>query len=151
MLAEMTLEETKAHNTEHCKSIAEGLDAIACGTLYRCPECGEEIDLSTLAYPEHVTNGDAPCPHCGEEVDEFEQLSVYDWLADALDWEYVTDSRKQYMAARVLVAFGGPSIYVDTMREAVELFWWTDQASYHLTRQACEELDEAMQQLFEEF
>lgn len=59
-LANMTQAETNRTNTEHCKSIAETLDKIANGELYRCPECGEWIDADDVEDVENFK-----CSECG--------------------------------------------------------------------------------------
>jgi hypothetical protein len=53
---------------------------------------------------------------------------AFDWLSDALDIEYIVNSKKEYLGARVLVAFGGPNIWVNTRTKEVEGYWWSDSA-----------------------
>lgn len=54
---------------------------------------------------------------------------AFDWLQDSLDIEWVISSdKKTLLGARVLVAFGGPNIWVDTRNKIVEGFWWGDYA-----------------------
>lgn len=53
---------------------------------------------------------------------------AFDWLQDALDIEYIVNSKKEFLGARVLVAFGGPNIWVNTRTNTVEGYWWTDKA-----------------------
>lgn len=151
-LAGMTQEETNKANYEHCKHIADTLELIANSLLYRCSECGEFINIEEHEDNEElyeaIENGDTcSCPECGEAA-EFEQVSMFDWLEDVLDFDYIIDSNKQYKAARIMVACGGPSIYVDTWNESVNLYWWTDRASYSLSREACIALDKAMEELY---
>lgn len=136
-LAGMTKQETNEHNREHCKQIADGLERVANGTAYICPDCRNSFNEDDL---ENHWNGDAyTCPDC--EGVELEQESVFDWLSDALDFEYTINRDGSYKACRVMVAFGGPTIYVDTLHEQVELYWWTDRASYPISKDAAIELD----------
>ena len=51
-------------------------------------------------------------------------LSGYDYLTDALDIEYTVNSDKTYKGARVLVSFGGPNIWINTLTEEIEGYWW---------------------------
>jgi hypothetical protein len=54
---------------------------------------------------------------------------AFSWLQDALDIEWIVSSdKKTLLGARVLVAFGGPNIWVDTRRMIVEGHWWGDYA-----------------------
>lgn len=57
-----------------------------------------------------------------------EPMSAYDYLSDALDINWILNNDRTYRGARVLVAFGGPNIFVDTERGIVEGFWWGDYA-----------------------
>lgn len=137
-LANMTQEETNRENWEHCKRIALEVEAYANGNVYRCPDCNETIHL-----PDSV--GDKyKCPDCGtvHDLDDLEQLGLYDYMEDILDIDYIVNYRKEYKACRILVAFGGPNIYIDTFKGCVELFWWTDHARFDLMRDAIDAIDE---------
>jgi hypothetical protein len=65
----------------------------------------------------------------GETNSDGEPLSAFDYLQDALDIEYIVSSKKEYLGARVLVAFGGPNIWVNTRTKTVEGYWWGDKAA----------------------
>lgn len=58
-----------------------------------------------------------------------EEMSAYDYLEDALDIEYICNSTRECIGARILVAFGGPNIWVDTRNNIVEGAWWGERAS----------------------
>jgi hypothetical protein len=60
-------------------------------------------------------------------------FSAFDYLQDALDIEYIVSSKGEYLGARVLVAFGGPNIWVNTRTNTVEGQWWGDSASASFT------------------
>ena len=59
-------------------------------------------------------------------ADENEQ-SAFDYLQDALDIQYIVDGNKEYLGARILVAFGGPNIWINTQSKQVEGYWWQDK------------------------
>lgn len=125
-------------NAEHCREIADRLDAVAAGRVYKCPDCGEWI-----TFPDSV--GDVyRCPDCGAvfDVSDAENVGMWDYFADALDIEYRCDARKEYKSARITVAWGGPNIYIDTYSQKVLLYWWTEQAEYDLTTEATDAVDE---------
>lgn len=67
---------------------------------------------------------------------EGEQMSGYEYLSDVLDIEYVVNSKAEYLGARVLVAFGGPNIWINTRTGQVEGYWGGDNfaASYYEDR-----------------
>jgi hypothetical protein len=62
-----------------------------------------------------------------------EPMGAFDYLQDALDIEYIVNDKGEYLGARVLVAFGGPNIWVDTKRGIVEGAWWGDSATASFT------------------
>lgn len=126
----------KQEHFEHCKEIAKTLEAYANGEFYICPECGE-----------HVKEGDT-C--CNEQVNpyEWEQCSLYDYFSDVLDVEYRVGSDKEYRSVRLMVAFGGPNIYIDTGTKRVELYWWTETGEYMLDRDVCDMIDEMFSEVF---
>ena len=55
-----------------------------------------------------------------------ETQTAFDYLQDVLDIEYIVNSKKEYLGARVLVAFGGPNIWINTRTKQVEGYWWGD-------------------------
>jgi len=71
-----------------------------------------------------ITNG------FGDELNSDDQeMSAFDYLQDALDIEYIVNSKREYLGARVLVAFGGPNIWINTRTKKVEGHWWNESAS----------------------
>jgi hypothetical protein len=68
-----------------------------------------------------------------EKNSDGEDFSAFDYLTDALDIEYIVNSKGEYLGARVLVAFGGPNIWVNTRTNTVEGQWWGDSASASFT------------------
>jgi predicted RNA-binding Zn-ribbon protein involved in translation (DUF1610 family) len=126
-------------NRAHCKHIAEEIDAYAAGELKRCPECGE------IHRREWDDVGEVfRCPECGAvtSIDEWDTLSLWEFFDNAYDIEYRCDSRKEYRSVRIMLACGGPNIYVDTASRAIELYWWTERASYPISYDAAEIIDE---------
>ena len=97
----------KAHDKpdlqNHVNNIANDLTS---GMTYE--ECG-------MDHEEH-----------GCEPDDF--ISGFDYLSDMLDIEYTISSDGNFLGARILVAFGGPNIWIDTRHERVEGYWWGDSA-----------------------
>ena len=118
-------------NREYCKRVADELEAYAAGRMWRDVETGEEKEMD----PETV-NGD------------FEQLSIYDYMADVLDYEITIDSRLEYKSVKIWVTLGGPNVWIDTAEKAVKLAWGTDRAEYPVDSDTCEEIDDYMQDLY---
>lgn len=82
----------------------------------------------------------------GRDIDNEGSFSAFDYLQDALDIEYIVSAKGEYLGARVLVAFGGPNIWVDTRRGIVEGAWWSDSATARFTDNLG--LDEALSDLW---
>ena len=47
-----------------------------------------------------------------------------------------------YRGVRIMVAGGGPNVYVDTFSGEVEVYWWADSATYSLDSEDVNWLDE---------
>ena len=79
--------------------------------------------------------------------EEGEPVHGFDYLEDVLDIQYIVTSEKQYIGARVLVAFGGPNIWINTQTKTIEGYWWDESAfaSYYNDEIG---LDEALEDLW---
>lgn len=64
----------------------------------------------------------------GRDIENEGEFLAFDYLQDALDIEYIVNSKGEFLGARVLVAFGGPNIWVNTRTGTVEGHWWGDSA-----------------------
>ena len=144
--AQRKQEETDRENFEHCRSIAQEIEQLAEGVLYKCPHCGE---IYSIEDAEETEDGHI-CPACSEKIEESEaeQISAYDYFSDALDITYLIGSDGSYRSVRLLVACGGPNIYVDTGSATVDLYWWGDRASCGFSRDAAETIDKAFTELY---
>lgn len=146
-LASAARAKTDYENREHCKRIAEGLEAYTNGSAYRCPECGEVHNFEDYEMTEHE-NADGgtcyQCPNCNAELCEsdLEAVDVYDYFSDCLDIEFRCGSDKEFRSVRIMVTCGGPNIYIDTATKQVELYWWGDRASYPISYDAAAAVDE---------
>lgn len=139
-------ERTDRENREHCKRIAEELEQYTDGNVYRCTECGE---LCTIEEAEDEDGFTVYKTSCGCTLDyEPDQMSLYDFIADTLDVEVSCSLDREYHSARIMVACGGPNIYIDTARKAVELYWWTDRAEYPISSSAADALDETIEEIW---
>lgn len=99
-----TATDEKARNLDHVRNIARDIE-------------------------EGMTFAEAGMDHEEHGCEPDDQISGFDYLSDALDIEYIIASdRETVLGARVLVAFGGPNIWIDTRKQIVELFWWGDYA-----------------------
>lgn len=68
----------------------------------------------------------------GEEYDENEHGGAMAWLEDVLDIRYIVSGHKEnaeFISAQVLVAFGGPNIWVNFDTKEVKGYWGGDTAT----------------------
>ena len=50
--------------------------------------------------------------------------NAFDFInVECLDINYITNRDKTYQGARILYSFGGPNIWIDTLRGQVEGYW----------------------------
>ena len=69
------------------------------------------------------------------EYQEGDVLSGFDYISDALDFNYVLDSYGELIEVRILVAYGGPNIWVNINKDGtgeVVGSWWADKATQHI-------------------
>jgi len=61
------------------------------------------------------------------ELDEDEDLPRYLSSNQIMDIKYVLDDNLDYVGSQLLVAFGGPNIWINTQHQQVEGYWWGDK------------------------
>ena len=52
------------------------------------------------------------------------------WMEDTYDIRYLVDNRKRYLGAEILVAGGGPTIWVDLFDKEVKGCWGGDRVQW---------------------
>ena len=70
------------------------------------------------------------CKNIAEEITEGKKDPAI-WMYDVYDVEWITHNDHSYKAARLIVAGGGPNIWVNTQTEMVEGYWGADEISWH--------------------
>ena len=65
------------------------------------------------------------CKHIAETISTPLE-DVHEWMNDVYDIEWITFNDHSYKAARLLVAGGGPNIWVNMHTHEVEGYWWGD-------------------------
>ena len=55
------------------------------------------------------------------------------WMHDVYDVEWITYNDHSYKAARLMVAGGGPNIWVNTQDGTVDGYWGSDKVHWHYT------------------
>ena len=79
--------------------------------------------------------------------DDGEQMTLYDYFNDVLDFEFTITSSKEYKSVKVWVALGGPNVWIDTSDSYIRLAWGTSREEYPLSYYISDEIDS----IFEEY
>ena len=69
------------------------------------------------------------CKHIAEDITAGKE-DAHKWMEDVYDIEWITYQDKSYKAARLLVAGGGPNIWVNLKSSIVQGYWWGDYYEY---------------------
>ena len=77
--------------------------------------CEEQLQRMCKAHAEEITN---------------KKISVEDLMEGVLDIEWITFNDHSYKAARLLVAFGGPNVWINTQDGTVDGYWGTDKVNW---------------------
>ena len=66
------------------------------------------------------------CKHIAEDITAGKE-DAHEWMEGVYDIEWITHQDKTYKAARLLVAGGGPNIWVNLQDMNVEGYWGSDR------------------------
>jgi hypothetical protein len=92
--------------------------------------------------------------YCGADHEERDAqpddiIDGFEYLSDVLDITYIVESdRKTLKGARLLVAFGGPNIWIDTVNRRVEGYWWGDTPVIMDYSSDAMDIDSALEELW---
>jgi len=81
-----------------------------------------------------------------EYAEDGEEFTAWDYVKDVLDINWILNNDRTYKGARLLVAFGGPNIWIDTVNEQVEGYWWGDKCIVSYNDSVG--LDDVLEELF---
>lgn len=84
------------------------------------------------------------CRSIKEELESTE-TSIYEWLEDALEIQYITNMKKEYIGSEILLCCGGPTIRVNTKWNQIEGFWGGDEVTISYENN---ELDEILEEYY---
>ena len=70
----------------------------------------------------------------GKQQDYIDQprkeITAHEWMEDVYNIRYIVDSEKKYLGAMLMVAGGGPTIWVNTWTNEVEGYWGGDRVTW---------------------
>tara|TARA_R100000458_G_scaffold51957_1_gene53156 strand:+ start:55 stop:390 length:336 start_codon:yes stop_codon:yes gene_type:complete len=85
------------------------------------------------------------CKHIAESITDGE-ADVHEWMEGVYDIEWITYQDKTYKSARLMVAGGGPSIWVNLQRNVVQGYWWGDYCEHRFSDQIG--LDDYLEEIY---
>ena len=66
------------------------------------------------------------CKNIAEDITAGKE-DVHEWMEDVYDIEWITFNDHSYKAARLMVAGGGPNIWVNLQTKTVDGYWASDR------------------------
>ena len=97
-------------------------------TVRKSETSGEQLRRMCKNIADSITN---PVISNDEQEDgSVEQRGgASEWMEGTYDIRYYVDSSKRYLGAEILVAGGGPTIWVNTYTKEVEGYWGGDRVT----------------------
>ena len=86
--------------------------------------CGEQLRRMCKSIADSITS-----PEMREDNDTGEKYreTAHEWMEGTYDIRYYVDRDKRYLGCEILVAGGGPTIWVNTYTQQVEGYWGGDK------------------------
>jgi len=92
------------------------------------------------------------CKHIAEDItagnpEGKDSRTASAWMEGVYDIEWITYGDKTYKSARLMVAGGGPTVWVNLQRNVVQGYWWGDYCEHHFSDQIG--LDEYLEEIYD--
>ena len=84
--------------------------------------CEEQLRRMCKSIADSITN---PV----DNSEHGEQASAASWMEDVYDIRYIVDREKRYYSAELLVAGGGPTVWVNLNTMEVQGYWGGDRVN----------------------
>ena len=89
--------------------------------------CHEQLVRMCKNIADSITNPDPK--FIGPEDEEPRQETASDWMEGVYDIRYIVDREKRYFSAELLVAGGGPTVWVSLNEMEVQGYWGGDRVN----------------------
>ena len=86
--------------------------------------CEEQLRRMCKDIAEGITE---PQQITDEETGEKREETASDWMEGVYDIRYIVDREKRYLGAELMVAGGGPTVWVNLDTKYVEGYWGGDK------------------------
>jgi len=92
--------------------------------------CEEQLRRMVRDIANEITSGKT------ERLSDYDSkceviLEAHRFMEDVYNIRYLVDQNKMFLGAELLVAGGGPTIWVDTFREKVTGWWGSDRVEWY--------------------
>ena len=88
--------------------------------------CEEQLRRMCKNIADGITS---PCMVTDEETGKIREQDAHEWMEDVYDIRYIVDREKRYYSAELMVAGGGPTIWVNLNTKEVEGYWGCDRVN----------------------
>ena len=109
-------------NKEYALTGKSGDACIANGNSWKESEVKKKPETCNQKLERMVKN-------IAEDITEGKE-DAHEWMEDVYNIEWITNQDHSYKAARLLVAGGGPNIWVNLQTDTVDGYWGSDKRSY---------------------
>lgn len=75
----------------------------------------------------------------------------YTYFGDVLDVDYRVSRNKTYKGVCLLLACGGPTIWLDTYERKLKGHWGGDEEALHVNSDVCEMIDQYFEEIYNSF
>ena len=104
--------------------------------------CEQQLRRMCKNIADDITN---PVMRKDPETGEKRQETASEWMEGVYNIEWITHQDKTYKAARLLVAGGGPNIWVNLQTDTVDGYWGGDRVTWGFVdniglEEICEEI-----------
>ena len=89
--------------------------------------CEQQLRRMCKNIADDISNPKISKDDGGEAI---ELQTAHEWMNDVYDIEWITFNDRSYKAARLLVAGGGPNIWVNLQTSTVDGYWAGDKVSH---------------------
>jgi len=89
--------------------------------------CEEQLRRMCKDIADDISNPKISKDDGGEAI---ELQTAHEWMEGVYDIEWITFKDHSYKAARLLVAGGGPNIWVNLQTNTVDGYWASDKCSW---------------------
>ena len=110
-------------NKEYALTGKSGDACIANGNSWKESEVKKKPETSQQKLERMVKN-------YALDITEGKPGTAYEYMKDVYDIEWITNQDHTYKAARLLVAGGGPNIWVNLQTNSVDGYWTSDKFSW---------------------